>query len=122
MIIMATRQVTRYSGNWLISLSLFPGKQIPLYDYGGEEFIIILPNTSEEETISLANRILHTVQENTFIVHIKERVKITLSCGTASYPRNAVDAKSLLNAADMALYEAKTTGKNVVYCYEGFNE
>jgi len=90
--------------------------------YGGEEFIIILPNTSEEETISLANRIRRTVQENTFIVDIKERVKITLSGGIASYPRNAGDAKSLLNAADMALYAAKSAGKNVVFCYEGFNK
>lgn len=89
--------------------------------YGGEEFIIILPNTSEEETISLANRIRHAVEENTFIVDIKERVKITLSGGIASYPRNAGDAKALLNASDTALYAAKAAGKNVVSCYEGFN-
>jgi diguanylate cyclase (GGDEF)-like protein len=93
-----------------------------LVRYGGEEFIIILPNTSEDETISLADRIRHAVEENTFIVDIKERVKITLSGGIASYPRNAGDAKALLNAADTALYAAKSAGKNVVYCYEGFNK
>ena len=87
--------------------------------YGGEEFIIILPNTPEEETISMANRIRNTVQENTFIVDFNERVKITVSGGIASYPRNAGDAKALLNAADTALYAAKAAGKNVVFCYEG---
>lgn len=90
--------------------------------YGGEEFIIILPNTPEEETIFLANRIRNAVQETTFIVNSKERVNITLSGGIASYPKNASDAKSLLNAADAALYSAKAAGKNIVFCFEGFNK
>ncbi len=90
--------------------------------YGGEEFIIILPNTPEEETIFLANRIRNAVQETTFIVNNKEKVNITLSGGIASYPKNAGDAKSLLNAADTALYSAKAAGKNIVFCFEGFNK
>lgn len=90
--------------------------------YGGEEFIIILPNTPEEETIFLANRIRNAVQENTFIVNNKERVNITLSGGIASYPKNARDAKSLMNAADVALYTAKGAGKNIVFAFEGPNK
>ncbi len=90
--------------------------------YGGEEFIIILPNTPEEETIFLANRIKNTVEETTFIVNDKERVSITLSGGIASYPKNAGNAKSLLNAADTALYAAKAAGKNIVFCFEDFNK
>jgi two-component system, cell cycle response regulator len=89
--------------------------------YGGEEFIIVLPNTPEEETIFLADRIRKAVQEHNFIVSSKEKVNITLSGGIASYPKNAEDAKSLLNAADSALYAAKAAGKNVVLCYEGIN-
>ena len=89
--------------------------------YGGEEFIIILPNTPEEETVHLANRIRSAVQENVFPLNDSGKVKITLSGGIASYPKNARDAKKLLNAADMALYAAKAAGKNVVLCYEGFN-
>jgi diguanylate cyclase (GGDEF)-like protein len=89
--------------------------------YGGEEFIIILPNTPEEETIFLADRIRSTVQEFNFRINNTEKVKITLSGGIASYPKNAGDVKSLLNAADNALYAAKAAGKNVILCYEGFN-
>ena len=49
-------------------------------------------------------------------------VKITLSGGLASYPRNAGDAKSLLSAADMPLYAGKSAGKNVVFFCGGFNK
>ncbi|MDH4232938.1 MAG: diguanylate cyclase [Nitrospirota bacterium] len=89
--------------------------------YGGEEFIIILPNTPEEETVHLSDRIRRAVQENIFFLNNSEKIKITLSGGIASYPKNARDAKNLLNAADTALYAAKAAGKNVVLCYEGFN-
>jgi PleD family two-component response regulator len=42
-----------------------------------------------------------------------------VSGGIASYPLNASDARSLLNAADKALYTAKASGKNMVVCYKG---
>lgn len=90
--------------------------------YGGEEFIIILPNTLEEETIFLANRIRNIVQDHQFCKNSLERVRITLSSGIASYPKNAKDAKSLLNAADSALYAAKAAGKNIVFCFEGVRQ
>jgi diguanylate cyclase (GGDEF)-like protein len=89
--------------------------------YGGEEFIIILPNTPEEETIFLANRIRNIVQEYIFHINNTAKVQITLSGGIASYPKNAKDAKSFLNAADTALYAAKAAGKNIIFCYEGYN-
>lgn len=86
--------------------------------YGGEEFIIILPNTSEEETVSLAGRIKNTVEETVFESN-SEKISFTLSGGIASYPINASTAKALLNAADTALYEAKSSGKNKILCYTG---
>jgi diguanylate cyclase (GGDEF)-like protein/PAS domain S-box-containing protein len=91
--------------------------------YGGEEFIILLPNTSEAETISLANRIKNTVQKTKFFIDTSEGVHITLSGGVASYPLNATESEPLLSAADSALYAAKTAGKNKILCYKGtFNE
>lgn len=88
--------------------------------YGGEEFIIILPNTTEQETITLANRIKTAVEKNIFVISSTESVKITLSGGIASYPQNARDAKSLLIAADTALYSAKAAGKNKILPFKGF--
>lgn len=88
--------------------------------YGGEEFIIILPNTGEIETIALANRIKTAVEKNIFMINNSEAVKMTLSGGIASFPQNASDAKSLLIAADSALYAAKATGKNKILPFKGF--
>ncbi|MEC4676563.1 MAG: GGDEF domain-containing protein, partial [Nitrospirota bacterium] len=87
--------------------------------YGGEEFIIILPNTDEEETILLAERIKDIVYKTTFMVYETTGVKVTLSGGIASYPQNASDAKNLLSAADTALYSAKAAGKNQIFCFKG---
>jgi diguanylate cyclase (GGDEF)-like protein len=87
--------------------------------YGGEEFIIVLPNTSEEQTIHLADRIRNTVEKHVFLPNHGGGVHITLSGGVASYPLNADDAKSLLNASDVALYSAKTAGRNKIVCFKG---
>lgn len=87
--------------------------------YGGEEFIIILPNTEEEESIALANRILQAVQETKIRIGPDKQVSITLSGGIATYPFNASSARVLLNAADNALYAAKAAGKNRVICFQG---
>ncbi len=84
--------------------------------YGGEEFIIILPNTPEQETVNLADRIRMTVEKTHFLANRTAGVTITLSGGIASYPRNAADASSLLYAADSALYAAKAAGKNMIIC------
>ncbi|PKL51431.1 MAG: hypothetical protein CVV37_06465 [Nitrospira bacterium HGW-Nitrospira-1] len=86
--------------------------------YGGEEFIIILPNTPEEEAIPVANRIKNIVQAYNFQISNMEKVNITLSGGIASCTKNAGDAKSLLNAVDTALYAAKAAGKNTIRSYE----
>ncbi len=87
--------------------------------YGGEEFVIILPSTSEEEAKTLASRILQSVQETKIRVNASEEVNITLSGGIASFPKNASTAKNLLNAADSAMYAAKAAGKNTLVCYQG---
>lgn len=87
--------------------------------YGGEEFLIILPSTSEEESIALAARILKSVEAARIRINSTEEVNITVSGGIASYPLNAVTAKELLYAADSAMYAAKKAGKNTVVCYKG---
>ncbi|MBI5848109.1 MAG: diguanylate cyclase [Nitrospirae bacterium] len=87
--------------------------------YGGEEFVIILPNTAEDEAITLAGRILQSVRETEIKINATETVNITVSGGVASFPQNASTAKDLLNAADSAMYAAKTAGRNTIVCYQG---
>jgi diguanylate cyclase (GGDEF)-like protein len=84
--------------------------------YGGEEFIVVLPNTSKEEAYNLSIRIKDAVER----LEYPElgSLKITLSGGVASFPDDAGDSKSLLYAADMAMYKAKEAGKKCVRMYE----
>jgi diguanylate cyclase (GGDEF)-like protein len=87
--------------------------------YGGEEFIVLLPSTSEEEAIALAERIKNTVEKTVINVNNFENVNITLSGGIASFPISASDTKTLLSAADSALYSAKGSGRNKIICFKG---
>jgi diguanylate cyclase (GGDEF)-like protein len=59
------------------------------------------------------------VQETKIKINATEKVSITVSGGVASFPHNASTAKSLLNAADSAMYAAKTAGRNTIVCYQG---
>lgn len=84
--------------------------------YGGEEFLIVLPNTDLEEAGHIAERIRETVETHSF-PGITDRV--TMSIGIASYD-NAVDnaitanAERLIQSADTMLYKAKKMGRNRV--------
>jgi diguanylate cyclase (GGDEF)-like protein len=71
--------------------------------YGGEEFIVILPNTYEAAAVNLADRTRAAVGGHIFLADSAGGMQITLSGGIASYPQNGAEARSLLNAADSAL-------------------
>jgi two-component system, cell cycle response regulator len=82
--------------------------------YGGEEFIAILPNTGEDAAAHFGERVRRRVAEYVFRDGATE-VKMTLSCGVASFPAPGVDTpEALLKAADAALYHAKHAGRNRV--------
>jgi diguanylate cyclase (GGDEF)-like protein len=82
--------------------------------YGGEEFIAILPGTEEEAAAHFAERVRHAVESHVFRDGATE-VRMTVSCGVASFPCDGIDApEALLKAADEALYQAKHGGRNQV--------
>jgi diguanylate cyclase (GGDEF)-like protein len=82
--------------------------------YGGEEFIIILPETTRENAFALAERIRSTVALEWFPAGNGEYVQKTVSIGVSAYPDDAVDPADLIQLADEALYRAKRSGKNRV--------
>jgi diguanylate cyclase (GGDEF)-like protein len=86
--------------------------------YGGEEFISILPNTGKEMAYTLATRIKEKVERARLLED--ESVRISVSGGVATCPFDATDARSLMYAADMAMYEAKSCGKNQIRCYSAW--
>ena len=80
--------------------------------YGGDEFLIILPQTRTEGARAMAERICRDVAENEF-AHCK-RGDITVSIGLATFPQHGATMEALLAAADDALFQAKRAGRNCV--------
>ena len=81
--------------------------------YAGDEFIILLPETGPTEAARLAELVRSTVSETEFLLE-GVAVRMTISLGVATYPRDGRDAEALLKAADDAMYHSKTTGGNYV--------
>ncbi|MDL0433021.1 diguanylate cyclase [Marinobacter sp. TBZ242] len=75
--------------------------------YGGDEFIFGLPETDISSAIEITERIREKVE-----AIFSDRSATTLSIGLASYPGAGRSLETLITAADKALYEAKSTGKN----------
>lgn len=79
--------------------------------YGGEEMIMILPETDKFSALVLGERIREKVEKAVFRFKGK-KAKLTISGGLASFPLNATEAEELIKCADSALYRAKGSGKN----------
>jgi diguanylate cyclase (GGDEF)-like protein len=87
--------------------------------YGGEEFILILPETGAEDGVEMAERIRNQIAEKE-MGSDGNPLKVTISVGVASFPKDGDDPHSLMKRADAALYEAKRRGRNrVVLSGEG---
>ncbi len=83
--------------------------------YGGEEFIIILPDTNLVGADHVAQRLREDIESTGFAVNSSSQLaRLTISLGVASFPRDAQSKSDLLAAADVALYEAKDSGRNRV--------
>jgi diguanylate cyclase (GGDEF)-like protein len=80
---------------------------------GGEEFCVILPDTSIDDARQIAESIRRSVEAETFLVGGKPRT-VTLSAGVAAWCEELEDMSSLLRLADNRLYEAKSSGRNCI--------
>ena len=79
--------------------------------YGGEEFLIILPNTDKDGAMILAERLRHEVE-----ITAVDGLHVTISIGVASYPNQEFKAyDKFIEAADKALYVGKEAGRNCVF-------
>lgn len=78
--------------------------------YGGEEFVVMLPGTGLEEAQQALTRLQRTLSAE-FFTHEDKKVFITFSAGVTLY-RSGEAIEAALDRADVALYEAKRTGKN----------
>lgn len=89
-----------------------------LAKYGGDEFVIILPNSDKIGAFLGAERIRETVENEHFEGGKTQPLgRVTLSLGLASCPEHGSTTQEILDKADKALYVAKKTGRNKVVIY-----
>jgi two-component system cell cycle response regulator len=80
--------------------------------YGGEEFLIVLPGASLDDTRGRAEGLLAAIRSMAVSLHGREVKSNSASIGVAAYPKNGDTVGSLIRAADEALYQAKTHGRD----------
>lgn len=81
------------------------------FRYGGEEFVILLPDTGREVMECTASRILEAMRAHQF-VDGENSTNITVSIGGAIYPSHTTEKIKLVKMADQALYDAKQSGRD----------
>ncbi len=94
-----------------------------LFRYGGEEFLIVLPNTGLNGARSFSERLIKSFNDNTFDYNENKKISITASAGIATQGEG-IDFKNcneLVKAADQCMYEAKQCGRNQFKVYEPEN-
>jgi len=82
--------------------------------YGGEEFVVIMPSTSCEDAAVAAERLRAAVEGLGFEPSPGQRCRLSISIGIACATDQAMPPEALLRAADLALYDAKRSGRNRV--------
>jgi diguanylate cyclase (GGDEF)-like protein/putative nucleotidyltransferase with HDIG domain len=79
--------------------------------YGGDEFVLLLPETSEAGALILLQRVRHSAEA----IPMAEALSFSTSCGVVELaPESRMPANEVIRCADMALYEAKRAGRNRV--------
>ncbi len=91
------------------------GHREEAYRYGGDEFAVLLPGATITETTRFAERLRVAVTKASW----SGQEQVTVSLGVASFPEMAASAEELIYRADMAMYWAKSTGKNRIGDWDG---
>lgn len=84
--------------------------------YGGEEFVLLMPETSKEDAGRVADRVCQAIADLEVSASHPNR-GVTMSIGVASYPGDALESEALIRCADRAMYTAKAKGKNQAQIY-----
>jgi len=82
--------------------------------YGGEEFVVLMPDTPQGKAQNIAERVRRCIADKRFVVSDELSVDITVSLGVALSNQDGDTPEALLKRADMALYRAKNQGRNRV--------
>jgi diguanylate cyclase (GGDEF)-like protein len=84
------------------------------FRYGGDEFVLLLPQTSKENAMNVARRLHKLIRETVWLKPEGLNIRLTPSLGLASYPVDSRTKEGLLHLADEAMYLAKNTSRDSV--------
>jgi diguanylate cyclase (GGDEF)-like protein len=92
--------------------------------YGGEEFVVLLPQVGAEQAFEVAEKLRAAVEANVNVLGPEDDpLRVTISLGVATAPKDGVDQTPFIDAADAALYASKRNGRNRVTTYvEGMKD
>ncbi|HEX2194556.1 MAG TPA: diguanylate cyclase [Candidatus Limnocylindria bacterium] len=90
--------------------------------YGGEEFMLILPETAPDEAAVLAEKLRGQVMQQPMLIAGKQTVQVTISAGIAGEVGSQLQVDALVDQADAAMYAAKSLGRNRIYVYRHVDE
>lgn len=90
--------------------------------YGGEEFMLILPETNPEDATVLAEHLRGLVMEHPMQVAQQQPLRVTISVGVAGDVGSQLQADRLVDQADAAMYAAKSLGRNRTYRYRAVDD
>ncbi|OLE13879.1 MAG: hypothetical protein AUG93_00685 [Armatimonadetes bacterium 13_1_20CM_4_65_7] len=90
--------------------------------YGGDEFMIVLPNSSKDTSSEIAERLRRAVEAYPFLLGESIVTSVTLSVGVAAFPDDGDTVDALVDAVDRAQYTAKRSGGNKVYVAHAVKE
>jgi diguanylate cyclase (GGDEF)-like protein len=103
----------------LLGIAEILQEEVRAYDlaarFGGEEFALLLPETTVADAAEIAERVRMKLAHTRFTIPGRTRsVQATVSCGVAGYPEQDCDVVQLIEQADIALYSSKSGGRNLV--------
>src|ERR1700726_189414 len=84
------------------------------FRYGGDEFVLLLPQTSKDNALNVARRLHKMIRESVWLASEGLNIKVTTSLGVASYPVDSRSKEGLLHLADEAMYLVKNTNRDSV--------
>jgi diguanylate cyclase (GGDEF)-like protein len=84
------------------------------FRYGGDEFVVLLPQTSKDNALGVAHRLHRLIRETEWLKDTGTPVRLTASVGVAAYPTDSRTKAELLHLADEAMYLVKNTSRDSV--------
>ena len=90
--------------------------------YGGEEFMLILPETQQDEAVVLAEKLRTLVAQHRLVIAGNQHVQATISIGVAGDIGSQLQVDALVDQADAAMYAAKSLGRNRTYLFRAVDE